>query len=57
MNTVYQAHTIHRRVSICPTCQNVSIKTGFAFRKYNPDYLFSYDFQKESFEKFAIAWG
>lgn len=57
MNKMYEANTIHQRISWCPVCKDISIKHGFSFRKHSTENMFSYDWQKETFEKFAIAWG
>lgn len=54
MNTVYNAYTVHNFWTICPICEEGSIKharNAFRFDRMTAI------FDKATFEEFAIAWG
>ena len=57
LNSVYQASTVHKRITWCRICKSLSVKTGMNHRERSERYLFAEEWDQESFRKFAIAWG
>lgn len=55
LNEVYNAYTIHNRVSCCNICQSTAIKRGRTLEMMES--LAKNDWINYEFEKFAIAWG